>query len=502
MKKSAALVLVTLLVIVSIIPQTLAITSQGLFYRMEDGDRFYFTMEMNDEGDILPTEVIYVEIENASKPIPEPLTDLADLDYLDLAFYFENGTSMGFMTLMFLFIPDFEYPVGNWPLINSLAITDLDDMIFPVHNEPLISYRTDYWGYSYMTNSSDTETSIWIDYSTFDGMLSYYKVEYVNTTTSSLISLWEVRRLSTHNLLWGCSDGDQFDFHLTMTGNDFGFHNLDEDFYIEIDDDGLPIIPYTMTEWDHIPFIGGDLYWANDTITYDSFLSYSWRVVIPIGNWSLLDDFIEDKPLPTDLTLDDFDPWFWGYSWSDMTSGDILIETHTDYFKVDGVIARHTVSFTNTTSSTVVGTISIERDGIEPYADETAPNINHPNDLEFVEGTENQNITWTPTDDYPDYFEISVNGVVVDFGSWTSATPIVLDLDVFDEGVYNCSIIVYDIASNYATDSIFVNVTAAPTTSTSSNGIIDLITDNLLYIAIGVGIIVILGVVAFMRRKS
>ena len=185
-----------------------------------------------------------------------------------------------------------------------------------------------------------------------------------------------------------------------------------------------------------------------------------------------------------------------------MTSGDILIETHTDYFKVDGVIARHTVSFTNTTSSTVVGTISIERDGIEPYADETAPNINHPNDLEFVEGTENQNITWTPTDDYPDYFEISVNGVVVDFGSWTSATPIVLDLDVFDEGVYNCSIIVYDIASNYATDSIFVNVTAAPTTSTSSNGIIDLITDNLLYIAIGVGIIVILGVVAFMRRKS
>ncbi|TFG31703.1 hypothetical protein EU528_05435 [Candidatus Thorarchaeota archaeon] len=500
MKKSATIVIVALLAIALVIPQTLAITSQGLFYRVEDGDRFYFSLESYDKEEIVYDEIFYIEIENASKPIPEPLTDLADLDYLDVGFYFQNGTSMGLLVLLFIFIPDIEYPVGNWSLINSLAITDLDDIIFPVHHDISINYRTDYWGYSYLSNSTDIETTVWIDYSTFDGMLSYYKVEYVNTTTSELISNWEVNRLSKHNMQWGCSDGEQFDFHLTMTGTDFGFHDLDEDFYLEISEDGLPIIPYTMTEWDHIPYIGGDLYWANDTITFDPFLSYSWRVAVPIGNWSLLDDFIDDKPLPANLTLDDSNPWFWGYSWSDITSGDILVEVHTDYFKLDGILARHSVTFTNTTSSVIVGTISIERDGIEQYTDGTAPVLNHPNDLEFVEGTENQNITWIPTDSYPDDFEISVNGVVVDFGSWTSVTSIVLDLDTFSEGVYNCSIIVYDIAGNYATDSVLVNVTTAPTTS--GTNIVDLIMDNILYIAIGAGAIILIGAVVLMRRRS
>ena len=133
------------------------------------------------------------------------------------------------------------------------------------------------------------------------------------------------------------------------------------------------------------------------------------------------------------VTLEDLGPWFWGYSWND-TSGDVLFEVYTDYLKVDGFIARHTVLFTNTTTSEYIGNITINRTGIEQYTDDTAPSINHPDDIEFIEGSTGFEIIWTPTDDYPSTFEISVNEVVTDIGSWTSVTSIVLDLDHFTAG--------------------------------------------------------------------
>ena len=499
MKKSATITLVALIVAAMIIPQSFAETNQGLFYRMEDGDRFYFTMIVQAEATPWPEEIIYVEIENASKPIPDPLTDLGDLDHLDKGLYFENGTDMGLYALIFIFLTQLEFPVGNWSLLTTLAGTDLEGLFLVDVRDLSITSGDDYWGYSYKTNdSADTETTVWADFSKFDGFLHYYHVENYNTTTQNMMAEYELSRFSCHNLRWGFNDGDRFDFHLVMTGEGLGFSTWDELLYVEVDEDGLQLIPYDMTEFDDIPFFTGDLYWANDTIFFDPIFSYSWKLAVPIGNWSLLDTFIEDKSSVVNVTLDDLGPWFWGYSWND-TSGDVLFEVHTDYLKVDGFIARHTVLFTNTTTSEVIGTITIERTGIEQYTDSTAPTINHPDDMEFVEGTENQNITWTPTDDYPATFEISVNGVVVDLGSWASSTSIVLDLDSFNAGVYNCTIMVYDFAGNCATDSVLVNITAAPTTG---NGIPDWIMDNLLYIGIGVGAIVIIAVVVLMRRKS
>ena len=501
MKKSATIALVALIVAAMIIPQSLAATNQGLFYRMENGDRFYFTLEVEAEGTPGFNEIIYLEIVNANKPIPDPLTDLGDLDHVDKSIYFENGTGMGLYALIFIYLAQLEFPVGNWSLITALAGTDLEGLFLQDVRDLSITSGDDYWGYSYTSNSSaDTEDNVWADFSKFDGFLHYYHVEHFNTTTQNLIAEYELTRFSYHNLRWGFNDGDRFDFHLVMTGEGLGFSTQDELLYVKVDDDGLRLIPYNMTEFDDIPFFDAELYWANDTIFFDPIFSYSWRLAMPLGNWSLLDTFIEDRSSVVNVTLDDLGPWFWGYSWND-TSGDVLYEVHTDYLNVDGFIARHTVSFTNTTTSEVIGTLSLERTGIEQYTDGTVPSINHPDDMEFVEGTENHNITWTPTDDYPATYGVSVNGVwlTVDLGSWTSGTSIVLDLDSFSAGVYNCTIIVYDFAGNYVTDSVSVNVTTAATTG---NGIPDWIMDNLLYIGIGVGAVVLIGVVVIFRKRS
>jgi hypothetical protein len=480
-----------------IIPQSMAITSQGLFYRMEDGDRFYFTLDVSNDGVVRPTEIIYFEVVNASKPIPDPLTDLNDLDYVDKTAYYENGTAMGLEVLIFLFLAGFEYPVGNWDLINTLAATDLDDVILPDARDLTISSDADSWGCMYKTNSTnDSETTVWAEYSKFDGFFSYYHVENVNTTTSELLSNFEVIRFSYHNLYWGYEDGDRFDFHVVLTGWDSGFPDLDEMMYIEIDEDGLLTIPAIMVDFDSLPHVGADLYWANGTLSYDSFFSHSWKLSMPIGNWSVVSDMTETLNPAANVTLDASDPWFWGYS-RDIISGDVRHQIHTDYLKVDGFLARHTAIFTNVTTSELIGSITIERTGLLPYTDRTAPELSSPDDVTFVEGSIDQNITWTATDDNPTTYEISlVNGTVIDSGTWTSSNAIVFDLDDFEAGTYECTITVYDIGSNFVQDSVLVTVT--PT----GGGILDIIMDNLLYIGIGVGVIVILGAIVFLRKRS
>ncbi len=496
MKKSATIVLVSLIAIALVIPQSVAITSQGLFYRPVDGDRFYFTLDVSNEGAVNPTEIIYFEIEDANKPIPDPLTNLTDLDFLDKTAYYENGTAMGLEVLIFLFLAGFEYPVGNWDLINTLAATDLDDVILPDVRDLTITSDADYWGCTYTTNSTnDTETTVWAEYSKFDGMFSYYHVEYVNTTTSELLSDYEVSRFSYHNLMWGYQDGARFDFRVVLAGDPLSFPAMDEMMYIEIDADGLPTIPAIMTDFDDLPHVGAKLYWANGTVSYDSFFSHSWKLSMPIGNWSVVSDMTETLNPTNNVTLDASDPWFWGYS-RDIISGDVRHQIHTDFLKVDGFLARHTAVFTNVTSSELIGSITIERPGLLPYTDRTAPVISNPDDVTFVEGTTSQNITWTATDDNPTTYEITLsNGTIIDSGSWTSGNEIVLDLDDFETGTYECTITVNDIGLNYATDTVLVTVTPA-------GGLPDFIMDNLLYIGIGVGVVLVLGVIVFIRKRS
>lgn len=349
-----------------IIPQSLAVTSEGLFYRMEDGDRFYFSMEVTSEVSAGISEIVYVEIEDSNKPIPDPLTNLTDPEHLDKGLYFENGTDMGLHALAFLYLARFEFPVGDWDLISTLAGTDLASMLLPDAYEILIFSEDEQWGYTYhFNNSIDTEFGITAWYSKFDGLLHHYIVENVNTTTHTQISLYEMIRISQHDLIWGFNDGDRFDFNLTITGNALSFHNVSEQFYLEVAEDGLEIIPYSLTHFDDIPFFGADVYWMNGTEIYAPFLSHSWKLAVPIqGNWSLLDDLIAAKSSSVNVTVDESLPiFFWGYSWYDMI-GDILIEVHTDYLRADGFLAHHTATFTNVTSSEVVGALSVTRIGL------------------------------------------------------------------------------------------------------------------------------------------
>jgi hypothetical protein len=492
LKKRGLALLAVLLILCTVLPTTEAITSQGFFYRVEDGDRLYYSFEVMEQGEPGIDEIIYIEVENSSKVIPDPVTQLSEFDYLDVGVSYANGTSIGLLALLFIYLPHLEYPVGNWELIDSLAVSDLEYILPPDAHDISLSLTELYWGLSYTTNDSDTQTDIWADYHRFDGFFFRYHVEHWNTTTSEIISEFTMDRLTENAMAWGFEDGARFDFHLVMDASDFGYSDQDELFYLKVNDDGLFYIPYSMDEWDDIPFLLGNLFWANDTIFYDPILSHSRRLAVPIGNWTLLDTFIETLGSTETITLEAPNNRFWGYSWNE-TIGDVLLEVHTDYLKEDGFLSHHTVTLTNTTSS-VVGSIVIERTGIEQYDDAIAPTINHPADLEFIVGTEGLNITWTPADDYPLNYFIMVNGTAEYSGTWSSGTPIVLSLDGFDVGVYNCSIIVYDFAGNHVVDFVFVTVLAENIPATP-------LPEILLYIAVAAGVVVFLGAIYIVKRR-
>ncbi len=104
---------------------------------------------------------------------------------------------------------------------------------------------------------------------------------------------------------------------------------------------------------------------------------------------------------------------------------------------------------------------------INGAVDSTPPSCGSPpSDDTYQEGDTGNSISWTWTESYPDTYNVTRDGVVVDSGSYSDGVPIVLDIDGLTEGTYIFIIGVNDTTGNSASDSVTIIVTAAP----SGNG--------------------------------
>jgi parallel beta-helix repeat protein len=102
------------------------------------------------------------------------------------------------------------------------------------------------------------------------------------------------------------------------------------------------------------------------------------------------------------------------------------------------------------------------------YVDTAQPEIDHPDDMEIDEGTIGQNIIWSPIETNPSRYVVYQNNTEVESGNWNGG-DIVISLDELNPGVYNYSIMVFDLYANWVSDSVIVTVIAAiPTTTTST----------------------------------
>jgi hypothetical protein len=105
-------------------------------------------------------------------------------------------------------------------------------------------------------------------------------------------------------------------------------------------------------------------------------------------------------------------------------------------------------------------------------ADATPPTIDSPIDRPIDEGQVGEQITWTPEDLNPTSYEIYIDEVLFGIGVWNvSSETISISLEGLSLGIHNFTLVVFDIGSNSATDTVFITVVdgTAPTIDSPSD---------------------------------
>ena len=165
------------------------------------------------------------------------------------------------------------------------------------------------------------------------------------------------------------------------------------------------------------------------------------------------------------------------------------------------------------------GNYSVEVRAYDPYdnyaskvftlslVDMDSPTIDEPDDVHTTTD-EGFVINWYPIDVHPWKYEIYRDDVLFDSGAWTvSSQNINVNLLEDTPGYYNFTIVVYDLDSNIATDTVMVRVVPGePTTTTepTDTTIPPPPTDDILILIISYGavaVIVILVVVVLKKRR-
>lgn len=136
---------------------------------------------------------------------------------------------------------------------------------------------------------------------------------------------------------------------------------------------------------------------------------------------------------------------------------------------------------------------------IEIIDDDTAPTIDSPTDLTYVEGTMGNSIVWTPVDMYPASYQVSHNGSMLASGDW-GGSRIVADVDGLPAGIHVIRLTVHDGSGLSAYDEVTVTVTAIEIATPPP--VDDLTTLYLIGAVVGAAIIVVVIVILIRKKKA
>jgi hypothetical protein len=101
--------------------------------------------------------------------------------------------------------------------------------------------------------------------------------------------------------------------------------------------------------------------------------------------------------------------------------------------------------------------------------DTQAPIISSPSDISYEEGATGNTIIWTSTDDNPQSYSVTRDGVEIAGEAWNGES-ITVNVDGLSKGSYTYICSVSDLLNHTSSDSIIVTVTAAPSTTTRTTG--------------------------------
>lgn len=179
----------------------------------------------------------------------------------------------------------------------------------------------------------------------------------------TVIAATPVLAASNQGFEWGFEAGDKFNYTFQMhnyTGNSV---LIDEKIYLSITT--LPTIPDDMTSWNDIPVVNMAAKWANGTDMGFIVLIFiaAERIAVPIGNYTLLTEFINAK---ANYDVID-DSLFWGFEHDLALSNGLKMTIHVDFLKSDGMLAHYTV--TNFNGTTKYSDVTVIREGLPAGGD-------------------------------------------------------------------------------------------------------------------------------------
>ncbi|MFW9961364.1 MAG: ABC transporter substrate-binding protein, partial [Candidatus Thorarchaeota archaeon] len=190
--------------------------------------------------------------------------------------------------------------------------------------------------------------------------------------------------------------------------------------------------------------------------------------------WEVYDDNMESYSVYKDGILYISDDW-------NSTS----ISISVDGFGIG--IYNFTLLVQDINLQTTVSTVFVQ------VIDSTPPAINHPADISTTNSS--VSVTWEVSDNHPSTYIVFLDAVELTSGSWSSETPITIDLTDLTVGTYNVTIQFFDDSNNYVVDTVMVTIEE---TTTTDGGI-----DAVMLMTIGgsLALVLIIAIIIIRNRR-
>ena len=328
-----------------------------------------------------------------------------------------------------------------WPIPGDSAV-DRYPMGYDSPTEPIINTPIDIW----IAEGSEGNSIAW---SPFDDYLSNWVVEIDGVEWAA--DAWNFDNVTVN------IDGLVYGTHtVSITVWDIEMNYVNDTVYVTVYDDTPPEIDGPPNSEFYVDADGQTLEWLVSDLNPTTYTVVIGSTEFTSGTWD------------TGTLVIDVD---------DIEGGEH--EVQITIFDVDGNSASDNVTV-----------LVIE--------DDSAPTVDSPEDVVYVEGTIGNIIEWSPEDDYPDHYEVSFNGTVEVTDSW-GGSRIAYTVDGLSPGTHEFQLTVYDSSGMSTSDIVIVTVIPLQFTSPVEP------VDWLPIIIVG-GIIaivaVVIGVVYYIRKKK
>ncbi len=178
----------------------------------------------------------------------------------------------------------------------------------------------------------------------------------------SMFMFQPVAAATSQGLEWGVAAGDRFDFTMASTEDD-----LNEAMYMNVTTMPALAIPDPLGSWNAIPVPNIGMWWANGTtiglyaLLFFGLLAVGSRIVVPVGNFSLLQTLI--TPI---LTGEDIvnTANTWGVSWGEEVNATHEYLITGTFAKADGFLAEYKIETILSSTDQVLESITVIRNNI------------------------------------------------------------------------------------------------------------------------------------------